>query len=494
MGVAYAFDSVHVLGFQYNGYYSDISANIDNSNNITNNGISQFTIHTLTDAKPLLINNSFNLVYNQKLDTAGGELFGAVQYGDFSSSNSGLINQTITIGNTTNASEKRNTSLNDIQLFTAQLDYNKGLSKKWKLETGLKDSYIINTNNSKFENLAPSGEWISDPAYYSGFAYKENVLAGYANLLFRKKKFHFRSGVRAELTSSDGFSYSLNSQVIDRQYLDFFPSAFAGYDFTSDLTAGVAYSSRIIRPTYQDMEPTVNYIDSLSSFRGNPYLKPEYTNAGEVSLTYMKEASITFGYSQTQGALRLVVDKLNNNSDAFVATTKNIDKATAYTLGLTIPYELDWWTTSNNFGYSFNTYSYSSGGQLIQNSKPLLYVYLYNEFSAKKLFSCEIIYDYNSGGVDGIFVLKPYSKLTATIKKTFLKDKLTCRIMFNDIFNSYVMAGNSNVQGYTVNYVSKMNSHFILLGLNYKFGKVKTPEYNDQSINKGEFERIKTPK
>jgi hypothetical protein len=490
----YAVDSITTIGLQYNGYYSAMNTIADNSNAITNNSVPQFQLQTTTNTKPVLINNSLNLVFTRKLDSLGGELFSAAQYGDFSANSIGQIAQTITTGTNSSSDQKIATNANDIRIISVQLDYTKYFHKHWKLETGFKNSNVLNVSSVNFQGLSPAGTWVSDPAYYNGFDYKENIGAGYGNIQFNQGKFHLRGGLRGELTTSNGFSHVLNEDVIDRQYFNLFPSAYAGYDVTKDMTTSITYSSRIVRPAYQDMQPTINYIDSLSSFRGNPYLMPEYTNSLEAALIYMKEASVTVGYSQTIGALKLVVDKLGNGSDAFVATTKNIDKANAFTLGLTIPYELSWWTTSNNLGYAFNNYSYTSEGQVIQNVKPTYYVYLYNELRLKKIISSEITYEYNSGGVDGIFVMKPFSKFSISVKKTFFKGALTCRLMANDILSSYLMGGVSNVQGYSVTYVSKFNSHFYLIGLNYKFGKIKATEITDKSVNNEEYERIKTPK
>ena len=253
-------------------------------------------------------------------------------------------------------------------------------------------------------------------------------------------------------------------------------------------------SSRINRPTFQDLDPFINYIDSLTSFRGNPYLLPEYTNSVEASLIYMKEANLTFGYSRTDGAMRLVVDKLNNGSDAFTATTKNLNKSETFSLGVTIPYELKWWTTSNYFGYFINSFTYNQGGYVVKNNKPTFTIYLYNEFRFKKYFSLEINYEYTSQAVDGIFISKPFSMLNITVKKTLFKDKLTCQFSLGDVFKTYIMAGQSNIPIYNISYLSKTSSNYYALTLNYKFGKLKTTNYKNRSVNDDMYNRVKTGK
>lgn len=493
-GINYRFDSTSTLGLQYNGFYNARNDVSENTNSITQNDIEQYGLKTSTYAKPLSINNNITANYTKRFDTLGTELFVAAQYGDFNIKNTANINQTTTYGGLSSDLEKRNTNRNHINIMSAQLDFIKVFSKKWKLESGIKETYISKTSDIKFENYQSNNGWVSDPNYLNGFRFNENIGAAYSELRFKQKKWNARLGGRAELTHSDGFSKTTNQSLIERQYLNFFPSAFVGYDFTKDLTAAVTLSSRITRPTFQDLDPFINYIDSVTSFRGNPYLLPEYTYSGEASLIYMKEASLTFNYSRTNGALRLVVDKLNNGTDAFTATTKNLDRTETYSFGITIPYELKWWTTSNYFGYFLNTFTYNQGGLIIKNNKPTFSLYLYDEFRFKKIVALELNYEYTSSAVDGIFISKPFSMLSITLKKTLFKDKLTCRFTASDVFSQYIMSGNSNIPTYDLSYVSRTSTHYFLLALNYKFGKLKNVNYQNRSVNDEQDNRVKMGK
>ena len=493
-GITYHIDSAKSISIQYNGFYSQNKNKISNINDIYKNDIPELAIQTNTTQKPLTINNTANINFTKKLDSLDSEFSATAQYGNFISKSLDDITQQLSTGIYPNIQMKRSTGLNNIQIFTGQMDLNKSFNKKWKLETGLKDSYITNNSKINFENYSSSGEWISDTSYVNGFNYNENILAGYTQLRYSKNKVNARIGLRAEYTKSEGFSKTTNTQVINREYVNLFPSAYFGYDFTKDLNTSITYSSRINRPSFQDMDPFINYIDSLSSFRGNPYLLPAYTHSVEASLIYMKEASLTFSYSRTNGAMNLVVDKLNDGSDAFIATTKNLNFSETYSAGITIPYELSWWTTYNYFGYLVNSFSYNSGGSVINNTKPMFYMYLYDEFRVKKFFSLEVTFEYTSAGVDGIFTFEPFYNLSANIKKTFFKDKLTLRVIANDILTTAYNRGSSNVEGYDVNYISREQTHYFVLALNYRFGKLKANDYRDKTVNQEEYDRIKMKK
>jgi hypothetical protein len=53
-------------------------------------------------------------------------------------------------------------------------------------------------------------------------------------------------------------------------------------DSTNNLT--LAYSRRIDRPSYQDLNPFMYYADPYTFMKGNPFLRPQFTDG--VSLTH----------------------------------------------------------------------------------------------------------------------------------------------------------------------------------------------------------------
>ena len=109
-------------------------------------------IQTNTTQKPLTINNTANINFTKKLDSLNSEFSATAQYGNFISKSLDDITQQLSTGIYPNIQMKRSTGLNNIQIFTGQMDLNKSFNKKWKLETGLKDSYITNNSKINFEN------------------------------------------------------------------------------------------------------------------------------------------------------------------------------------------------------------------------------------------------------------------------------------------------------------------------------------------------------
>jgi hypothetical protein len=487
----YSLDSLTTLSAAYNGFYKEIRGFTDNKNTVFQNGAEISTLQTSTKTLPLSVNHNANLNYIRRLDTLGSELFGALQFGNFSSASTAFIFQEVSAANARLMQQKRNRNSSDIRILTGQADIGKHFGKKWKLDAGVKESYVLKSGELNFDNYSNS-EWVNDRSYYSGFDFSENILAAYSELRYKNKKFSARAGLRGELTDTYGYSRTLDSQVVKRHYPNLFPSGFVGYDFTDEIRLGLSYSSRIQRPTYQDMDPFINYIDSLSYIRGNPYLLPEYTSALELNLVYDQEITLlTLGYNRVHGALNLVIDRESAGSNLFSATTKNLNYSESYSIGTTIPYENKWWTTATYLGYFWNTFNYTLDGKVVSNFRPMFYMYVYHEFRLKKLFSLEIEGEYTGSGVDGTFTFNPFYYLNLGIKRKFLKDKLTVRLLANDCLSSYKEWGGSNIPGFEVQYYSLENTHQFILSLNYNFGKMRSQEQKNKSVNQEEYERIK---
>ena len=480
-------DSLSQIGLQYNGFYWGHDINSQNKNVISNKDEQLYALNTSTVGALKTLFHSVNLNYKRDLDTNGRNFFSAIQLSQYGSTQNDFITQKI---DDIDDADIRNIGKSDINIINAKFDYTHPFKKKWTFETGAKYSQIFNNSDILFEKLGQNDIWLSDPRLNNSYKYDEKIAATYAEITKKWKKAKFRTGVRAEYAQTIGFSNVLNEEIINRDFFGLFPNVFFSYNFTKDLTATINYRSRIKRPTYQDLNPFVDYIDSLSAMVGNPFLKPSYTHSAEASLIYMEYASIEFGYSRTQNDMQLFVERINDGSNSFIATTKNIDFAEKYTLGLVIPYELDWWTTYNGFGMEYNNFTYEDQGNIINNTKPLYYVYLYNELRIPKWFSMEVTYEYYTAGVDGIFSFEPIQQLSASLKKTFLKDKLIVRLMADDILGTYVETGVSNLSGFDVRYKSLYETKMYRIGLQWKFGKLKST-YKDKSVNGEEYNRIK---
>ena len=489
MGLNYQINDKNRLGFQFNNVVSDNEASQVNTSKLHTEQTVLADIKTNTLTNIDYLNNAINLNYNYS-DTNGLNWFTAGQLSTFDTKSNADIDELIENFGVTDANIKRSTGDTKVNIAVMQTDFSKRWAKpKLTLEFGGKNTAI--TNDSKVDFSLQSGDdWIETPSLSSAYDFTENITAGYAQFIKGFGKLSVRGGVRAEQTTNKGFSKAFENPIVDTSYLGFFPSAYIGYEFDENWTLGLTYSNRITRPDFRELEPYVQYVDSLSSFIGNPYLTPEFSESFEASLSY-SYASIDFGYTNTRDAMFTIVDRADDGSNSFTAQTQNIENAEIYTASITIPYEIKWWTFHNAVGWAHNTFNYMKDDKLTTFSKPNWYLYTYHEFRFPKDFSFEFTGMYYSGGIDGIFEYQDNYNIVLTLNKYMLDDNLLIRLMCNDPFDDWRESATSNLDGFSVKYTNAYNYASARLVVRYSFGKLKAKDYEDQSVGSDADERAK---
>lgn len=156
------------------------------------------------------------------------------------------------------------------------LDYTQPVDSNLTLEMGAKATmgqvaagsniYLFNPeSNAYFYNVPQS----------SSLNYKDNVYAGYFSATFKLLKWlDMKTGVRYEYTMINA-DFSNSGNVYIQPYGTWVPSAVISHNFKKHQTLKIAYSHRIERPDFMDLNPFVNASDPKNITTGNPALQPE---------------------------------------------------------------------------------------------------------------------------------------------------------------------------------------------------------------------------
>ncbi|MDQ2665778.1 MAG: TonB-dependent receptor [Gemmatimonadota bacterium] len=168
---------------------------------------------------------------------------------------------------------------------SVRLDYIRPLASGLRVETGYKGAFdhFHTALDTRVLDTA-SGSYLLDAARTSDFQYQQDVNAGYAMLTGQRGKLQFQGGLRAEHAATQ-FRVAALTTPFDNSYNSVFPSGLLAYNIDDATQVKVSYSARIRRPDDADqLDPIAHYQDPLNLSRGNPYLKPEHTNAYELGL------------------------------------------------------------------------------------------------------------------------------------------------------------------------------------------------------------------
>ena len=145
-------------------------------------------------------------------------------------------------------------------------------------------------------------------------------------------------GLRVEQTNSVG-NLITNNEVVDRSYWDFFPTFFLQQTISKNNQIGFSYSRRIDRPSYDDLNPFIYYLDEYTYSKGNPFLNPQYTNSFELNYTFMQKYLLSINYSRVNDVITQVLLP-DPAKKALYQTNANIAKNISYGANLNLPIKL----------------------------------------------------------------------------------------------------------------------------------------------------------
>lgn len=170
------------------------------------------------------------------------------------------------------------------------VNYAYPLKKDVILETGFKTTLQkIISNADVFTLNGSSGTFSRDSMQSYTSDYRRTVYAGYASINYSLFDFlDIISGIRYEYTISKA-DYSNAHNVAIPDYSNLAPSLIIGHNFPNNQMLKLAYSYRIERPDFRDLNPFMNLADPHNITTGNPNLQPEIGN--KIELGYNKSYS-----------------------------------------------------------------------------------------------------------------------------------------------------------------------------------------------------------
>ncbi|GAB3957338.1 outer membrane beta-barrel family protein [Spirosoma harenae] len=172
-----------------------------------------------------------------------------------------------------------------------QTDYSRTFTNKWKWETGGKFYGKYIDSDSRFGIYDRKNQtYQNDPVRSNVFSYRSGVYAIYTNLNFQVKQWQFMTGLRYEMTALSGTLKDVPLHIPPIQNL--MPNVLISKNLNKKSSIKLGYSTKLIRPYFQFLNPTINNSDSLNIQSGNPYLQPELTR--KYQLSYSRNSARLF--------------------------------------------------------------------------------------------------------------------------------------------------------------------------------------------------------
>ena len=473
-GVDYFINDKSTLTYTFSGshnwsrFYSISDGQSLDQNNIL---LNKYESNTLDKGSNLSITNDLN--YLKKYDSTDRELMvdfshTYVNVGSNSTLNSlaydGVGNEVP--GQNLNRNMLSNNAINN---FIFQMNYAEPL--KWaghKLETGLKNETTINHNSFNVFDLK-NGVSQQNQLLSNGFDYLENIAAFY--IIYNgayKDWLTYSGGIRAEHTFINS-----NKSNVDKNYLSLFPSGTISAVLSKTQNLSLSYSRRVQRPEFRQINNSVIYFDPYSTWQGNPLLTPAFSNILSLSYTLnVKKTTISISSENTFTTGQITESSTVDSNRITRGSTINGGKSRTIGGSVYIKSELTkWWTLQMNHFVAWQKFDYAPNVNTGAINGTYYNLWMSTDFKFWKTTVININGWFNTGDLFPQGKTKPAGVVNASIKKTFLKDKLTVSILAQNILNTmkfqwYVNNNGLHTDGSWQNY-----NRAVVFTLTYRFGK-----------------------
>lgn len=372
-----------------------------------------------------------------------------------------------------------------------QTDYSNPITDKSKIELGARSS--MRTVNSQTDYFIAGKK--SSTIYNS----TDNIYAAYATFSNKIKNFGYQLGLRAESSNYQG-KLPVKGESFNTQFpISLFPSFFLSQKISENDEVQLNYSRRINRPGFWQLFPFTNYSDSLNISRGNPALKPEFTNSLELSYSKVfKNRDNLLGSVYFKNTNNLITRFQNREFDTvldrqtIVNTYINANRSYITGLELTAKNKITtWWDLATNF--NLFTAKIDLNGQPAPPQFVSYFAKINNSFKLPKNFSLQLSANYQSkiisspggngghrfggGGFDGNNstaqgYIRPNFGMDAAIRFEFLKEKRgSLSLNVNDILGTRKYDSHTESAFFVQDAQRIRDAQVFRLNFNWRFGK-----------------------
>jgi hypothetical protein len=279
-------------------------------------------------------------------------------------------------------------------------------------------------------------------------------------------------------------------QINTQEYFNLFPSAFIQHKVSENYQIVYNANRRITRPNYRLLNPFVYYIDPLTSERGNPNLKPQYSNNFEMNHVIKGSYQFSLGYSETIDAFMQVF--IQDDEERTTTTyTDNFDKTRNANFRAMVPVQIkEWWGTSNMLQVNYNSYQTQIGDDFLDVGQVSYMVRSQHNINLPKGFKMELVGMYLGPQLYGQGVIEGFGWVDAGITKTIMDDKLTIAVNGTDLFRTQVIKAKIDFADIDSSFRQYRSNQGVRFTLRYRFAKGERFRVNKSSGRSEERNRL----
>jgi hypothetical protein len=408
-----------------------------------------------------------NPYYSFEIDTAGQKLDFDVNYVRIGNDGSNLLTpQEMNLG--LKFPKQLYEQPGSSEIYTSSLDYTYPFSKMVKMQVGGRFSTADLDNDLRSFEEDAAGQMQPNLSQSNHFLFEEDIWAAYAKTDWKAGKWTGTAGLRFEDSQSTGYSVTLDSSQ-SRHIAKLFPSASLSRELGKKLGAAIAYSYRIDRPHYSDLNPFVYFLDPYTFEQGNPRLRPSLTHSTKFSLTYESQPFFNVEYKRTNDAMVEVTEQDDATGRTFL-TNVNLDKFEVLNISMFFP--LDFIPKLSGYGgfiANYNKYDSPYLTEQFSRTKWDYTAFLNATVSLPLKVDMELSGWWNSGALQGIINSEWLYGVDVGVARKFLDDKLRVTLGVDNVLRRF-FHGDVQYANMDFDIVSKWDAPVFNGQVSYKFG------------------------
>lgn len=458
-------------------------------------------------------NVQYSLNFQRNFNDDGHKLTFDYQYSTESDVEKSLIDEIVLNDNISSPTERTLSDESQIsQLVQADYVLPFGKDHQAQLEMGYRGTFNQIGTDFNFGIQQPSGEFSTETNFSNVLQYTENVNAAYTQLGSKFGKFNILGGLRME-ASHIGINLVNTNDLTNKNYVDWFPSLFLGYEFSETQQLTLSYSRRLRRPRSRFVNPFIERASNTNLFQGNPDLDPTYTNAFDFAFLKRWD-KLTFSSSIYYNNSTKVFEFIHLETGDFVTIENPNDAANPVVVPVLVatPFNL---ATENKYGLEFTStyspiknwrltwdlnlfqqqvrgdFSYTNflGQEIVQNFDSDTFTW-FTRLSAKLPlpasidFQTNIFYrgrEQNAQGFD-----KGQINTSMALSKDIFKDKATLSLNVSDLFNTRKRQDETRTPNVLTQSAFQWRERQITLSLLYRFNQKKSQKERNERQNQEE--------
>jgi len=318
-------------------------------------------------------------------------------------------------------------------------------------------------NNIKGDGYMLNPQSVITSNIYTNKETKEAVFGSFAKQM---NKWNLKFGLRYEHANEKMTEGIEENENVNRTYNGFYPNISIAGEINK-VQASLSFNSKVVRPSFAQLNSNNVYVNRFLVQQGNPYLKQTDVYESELQLMY-KIVAFGLGYRYENNPISFGVEDGSQSSYSTI-TSLNYSKYEVLNAFAAVQYKVGFWGSSLTMGlvkpfFEIENNTYNKLGGIVRFN---------NNFGLPKNYIISIDYDYQGNMYEYAFYAKEVHQVDLGIRKSFFKKALDVKVELQDVFNSQKNRFEMDLGTYNMNQVKKNESRYLTIRLQYNFNTYK---------------------